>query len=218
MSRAAGLFDLVRFDHFRGVAGYWAVPSENETAVDGSWEKGPGDRLLDAIEDELGGMPLLAEDLGVITADVIDLRDRFGLPGMRVAQFGFDDAPDSELHHPEAYPEDTWGYTGTHDNDTTLGWFWERSPGRRVDHLDTKRRILYEDTDGDVVWGLMEMVAGSRARTSIFPVQDLLELGSEARMNTPGTGSGNWEWRLLPGQLDDQAMNRLADTTRTTDR
>lgn len=213
MRRAVDLFDVVRFDHFRGVAGYWAIPSENETAVDGTWEGGPGDRLLAAIEDELGGMPLLAEDLGVITEDVIALRDRFGLPGMRVAQFGFDDAPDSKLHHPDAYPENVWGYTGTHDNDTTLGWFWEGSPLPRVDRLDRRRRRLYKQTEGDVVWGLVEMVARSKARTSIFPVQDILELGSEARMNMPGTESGNWEWRLLPGQLDDRAMTRLAEVT-----
>jgi 4-alpha-glucanotransferase len=111
-----------------------------------------------------------------------------------------------------------WGYTGTHDNDTTLGWFWEGNPGRRVDRLDTRRRSLYRETDGDVVWGLIEMVARSKARTCIFPVQDILELGSQARMNTPGTVSGNWEWRLLPGQLDEEALTRLADLTRMTGR
>lgn len=213
MRRAIDQFDVVRFDHFRGVAGYWAIPAENETAVDGTWERGPGDRLLAAIEDELGGMPLLAEDLGVITEDVIALRDRFDLPGMRVAQFGFDDAPDSGLHHPDVYPQHVWGYTGTHDNDTTLGWFWEGNPGRQVDRLDRRRRKLYQSTDGDIAWGLVEMVAQSKAMTCIFPVQDVLELGSEARMNTPGTGSGNWDWRLLPGQLDDGALSRLADVT-----
>ncbi|HEX6286911.1 MAG TPA: 4-alpha-glucanotransferase [Acidimicrobiia bacterium] len=213
MRRAIDLFDLVRFDHFRGVAGYWAIPAENETAVEGTWEEGPGMRLLDAIEDELGGLPLLAEDLGVITEDVITLRDRFGLPGMRVAQFGFDDAPDTEIHHPATYPENVWGYTGTHDNDTTLGWFWAQGP-RIVSQLEAKRRRLHEVTGGDVVWGLIELVAGSRARTSIFPVQDILELGSDARMNTPGTAIGNWEWRLLPGQLDDHAMAKLAEVTR----
>lgn len=218
MRRAFGLFDLVRFDHFRGIAGYWAIPSDNATAVEGTWEEAPGERLLAAIADELGALPLLAEDLGVITEDVIALRDRFGLPGMRVAQFGFDDAPDSELHHPGAYPENVWGYTGTHDNDTTFGWFWSQNPERGEGSLDLRRRLLYQETGGDVVWGLIEMVASSRARTSIFPVQDILELGTEARMNFPGTASDNWEWRLLPGQLDDETMARLADVTRETGR
>ena len=218
MRHATNRFDLVRLDHFRGVAGFWALPAQSTTAIDGSWREAPGDKLLHAIEAELGHLPVIAEDLGVITEDVIALRDRFGLPGMRVAQFGFDDAPDSRLHRPEAFPEQVWGYTGTHDNDTTLGWFWAGNQNRRRWRLDPRRRRLYRATGGDVVSGLVEMVSASRARTSIFPIQDILELGSEARMNTPGTEKGNWTWRLRSGQFDDAAMTRLAEVTRTNGR
>jgi 4-alpha-glucanotransferase len=218
MRHATGLFDLVRLDHFRGVAGYWAVPGRSETAIEGSWQQGPGDKLLTAIEGDLGDLPVIAEDLGVITEDVIALRDRFDLPGMRVAQFGFDNAPDSHLHRPASFPERVWGYTGTHDNDTTLGWFWAGNPKRRRLRLNRRRRRLYRATGGKVVSGLVEMVSASKARTCIFPIQDILELGSEARMNTPGTEKGNWAWRLRTGQLDDEAISRLAEVTRVNGR
>ncbi len=213
MSQAISLFDVVRIDHFRGIAGYWEIPASEDTAVNGRWCPGPGVALFEAIRDDIGELPVVAEDLGVITEDVIELRDRFGLPGMRVAQFGFDDAPDSAIHRPNAYPENVWAYTGTHDNNTTLGWFWENDAARRVGGLDRRRRALYKEVDGRIPWGLVEMVSRSRARTSVFPVQDILGLGEDARMNTPGTSEGNWEWRLLPGQLTDEALGRLADLT-----
>lgn len=215
---ALSLFDWLRIDHFRGLAGYWEIPASEPTAVNGQWRPGPADELLGTLRDELGGLPVIAEDLGVITDDVIALRDGFGLPGMRVAQFGFDRKSDSATHHPRNYPENVWAYTGTHDNDTTLGWFWENNPRRRVWRLDRRRRSLYRKVGGDIPWGLMEMVSRSRAKTSIFPVQDILGLGTEARMNIPGTTSGNWEWRLRAGQLTDKTLERLHELTSATGR
>lgn len=215
---ALALFDVLRIDHFRGIAGYWEIPANEATAVTGRWRPGPAEKLLGAIRDDVGELPFVAEDLGQITADVIALRDTFALPGMRVAQFGFDKAPDSSIHHPSGYPVNVWAYTGTHDNNTTKGWFWENNPGHRVWRLKRRRRSLYRHVEGRIPWGLLEMVARSQAITSVFPVQDILELGAEARMNTPGTTSGNWEWRLQPGQLTDDTLVRLLDLTEETGR
>ncbi|HEY7824071.1 MAG TPA: 4-alpha-glucanotransferase, partial [Acidimicrobiia bacterium] len=215
---ALSRFDWLRIDHFRGLAGYWEIPASEPTAVNGQWRPGPADDLLGALGDELGGLPVIAEDLGVITDDVIALRDGYGLPGMRVAQFGFDVKSDTATHHPRNYPENVWAYTGTHDNDTTLGWFWEGNPRHRVWRLDRRRRSLYRKLGGDIPWGLVEMVSRSRAKTSIFPVQDILGLGTEARMNVPGTTSGNWEWRLRTGQLTDTTLERLRGLTAASGR
>lgn len=213
MRQAISLFDIVRIDHFRGIAGYWEIPASEPTAVTGRWRIGPGASLFEAIRHELGEIPVIAEDLGVITEDVVALRERFDLPGMRVAQFGFDKAPDSSIHHPEAYPENVWAYTGTHDNNTTLGWFWKDNPEHRPADLDKGRRTLYQAVDGEIPWGLVEMVSRSRARVSVFPVQDVLGLGQQARMNTPGTIRDNWGWRLRAGQLTDEALSRLREVT-----
>lgn len=210
---ALGMFDRLRIDHFRGIAGYWAIPAEETTAVNGRWEPGPGESLLQAVWDDVGDLPFIAEDLGVITEDVVALREQFGLPGMRVAQFGFDRVDDSPLHHPDNYPEDVWAYTGTHDNDTTEGWFWQDNPRHRGWRLSRTRRSLYRSAQRDIPWGLVEMVGHSRASTAVFPVQDILGLGSEARMNVPGTKSGNWEWRLRPGELTDDSLLRLRSLT-----
>lgn len=215
---ALSRFDLLRIDHFRGLAGYWEIPASEPTAVNGQWRPGPAGDLLGALREELGGLPVIAEDLGVITDDVIALRDGYGLPGMRVAQFGFDMKSDTATHHPRNYPENVWAYTGTHDNDTTLGWFWEGNPRHRVWRLDRRRRSLYRKSGGDIPWGLVEMVSRSRANTSIFPVQDILGLGTEARMNVPGTTSGNWEWRLRTGQLTDATLERLRGLTAASGR
>ncbi len=173
---------------------------------------------MEAVADEVGALPLIAEDLGLITDDVVAIRETFGLPGMRIAQFGFDRVSDTALHHPDNYPEHVWAYTGTHDNDTTRGWFWEANPKHRLWKLKRPRRILYRRVGGRIPWGLVEMVAGSRAMTAIFPVQDILGLGSEARLNTPGTTSGNWEWRLRSDQLGDETLEQLHALTLATGR
>ncbi len=207
------LFDVVRLDHFRGIAGYWEIPASEPTAERGRWVEGPGAELLEQLRVDLGALPLLAEDLGFITDDVVELRHRYGLPGIRVAQFGFDEAPDTAIHDPARYPVDVWAYTGTHDNDTTAGWF-ETVPPDAGAALVAARRRLSRLIEGEPVHlGLMRMVADSRAMVSIFPVQDLLGLGSEARMNLPGTADGNWTWRLLPGELTDAARERLRTMT-----
>ncbi len=206
-------FDVVRLDHFRGIAGYWEIPAGEPTAERGRWVEGPGAALLERLRDELGALPLLAEDLGFITDDVVALRRRFELPGIRVAQFGFDEAPDTALHDPARFPTDVWAYTGTHDNDTTAGWF-EPLPPDAGDALVAARGRLLQLLGGDPVHrGLMRMVADSRAVVSIFPIQDLLGLGSEARMNVPGTAEGNWTWRLISGELTDAVRETLRETT-----
>lgn len=213
MGHVLSMFDVVRIDHFRGIAGYWAIPAGEKTAVVGEWREGPGGDLLDAIGIEPGSHAVVAEDLGIITPDVDALRDEYRLPGMRVAQFGFDAAHDTPLHHPDAYQPRAWAYTGTHDNNTTEGWFWENNASRDPSLLGPGRKRLHEAVGEPVSWGLIEMVARSLAGTTIFPVQDLLGLGAEARMNTPGTTEGNWRWRLGDGELTGEMMERLGRVT-----
>jgi 4-alpha-glucanotransferase len=198
--------DLLRLDHFRGFAGYWRIPAEAEDARGGAWVPGPGAELFSALEDALGQLPLIAEDLGVITPDVVALKERFGLPGMKVLHFGFGTADSDHLPHhhvPEAIV-----YPGTHDNDTSRGWF--ASLGR-----EERRRVLdyLGCTAGDVHWAMVRAALTSVARLAVIPAQDLLGLGSEARMNTPARGDGNWTWRLAPGQLDSALARRLRRLT-----
>lgn len=199
-------FDLVRLDHFRGFASYWAIPAGASSAVEGRWEEGPGLRFFDAVRAALGGLPLIAEDLGIVGDDVRALLRATDLPGMRVMQFGFD-TPDS-LHHPARYPEHCAAYTGTHDNDTSRGWFekapaWERTRAREALGCDPAAGAR------DIVWSMVRALYGSAAERAIVPVQDVLGLGSEARMNTPSVAEGNWEFRVAPGALTPQLAERL---------
>jgi len=203
------LHDLLRLDHFRGFAGYWAVPADADTAQDGAWEPGPGIALFDAVRAALGGLPFVAEDLGVITEDVIALRKALDIPGMRVLQFGFGITGGD--HSADQLAEDTVVYTGTHDNDTTRGWFASLDPA-------TKARVLTE-LDGardGAAWGLMRLAYGSRAALAVTPLQDVLDLGSEARMNVPGVAQGNWSWRAAPDAFAPEGarkLKRLAEET-----
>jgi 4-alpha-glucanotransferase len=200
--------DLVRLDHFRGLEAYWEVPAGEPTAQRGRWLKAPGERLLATLRRRLGGLPIVAEDLGVITPEVIALRDRFVLPGMKILQFAFTGGGWSTAL-PHEFPRHCVVYTGTHDNDTARGWF-ERSgtPEERAFAL------RYLGTDGQhFAWDLCRLAHASVAETSILPVQDLLDLGTEARMNLPARPSGNWDWRLRQGQLDGAAADRLAEWT-----
>jgi 4-alpha-glucanotransferase len=188
-------FDLVRIDHFRGLAGYWAVPAAAKTAREGRWCPAPGQALFQALRADFPDLPLVAEDLGVITPDVEQLRVAFHLPGMRVLQFGFDGSPDNP-HLPHNYLRDVVAYTGTHDNDTTVGWYrsLERADAQRVEfYLRTEPAALAET--------MARAVLASVAQLAVIPVQDLLQLGSQARFNTPGTATGNWSWRLPVGSL-----------------
>jgi 4-alpha-glucanotransferase len=188
-------FDLVRIDHFRGLAAYWAVPAGATTAREGSWEPAPGQALFRALSAEHPELPLVAEDLGVITADVEELRRTFRLPGMRVLQFGFDGSGDNP-HLPHNYSSDVVAYTGTHDNDTTLGWY------RSLTAQEAARVNFYLRTDAaNALDAMMHATLGSVAQLAVLSLQDMLQLGTEARFNTPGTAQGNWGWRMAPDSL-----------------
>lgn len=206
--RTFELVDLARIDHFRGFVAYWAVPVEAPTARAGSWRRGPGRALFDAVAAELGALPLIAEDLGVITAPVERLRDELGLPGMHVLQFGFDGGRRNP-HRPERHRENGVVYTGTHDNDTARGWW---------DSLTRAQRARTGLDPRDPAWSLVELALSSPCRLSVVPAQDLLGLGAEARMNVPGREAGNWRWRLEPGQLTDGLAERLRSATRAAGR
>ena len=187
---ALGMVDIVRIDHFRGFAAYWEIPASEETAVNGRWVEGPGHALFGVLRAELGELPVIAEDLGVITPDVDELRLRHGLPGMKVLQFAFaSDADDPYLPH--NYERECVVYTGTHDNDTTAGWYASAPEVER----DLVRRYLATG-GGEIAWEMIRLAQASVADTAIVPLQDVLGLGSEARMNTPGTAGGNWAWRF----------------------
>ncbi len=183
-------FDLIRVDHFRGFEAYWEIPADEPTAVNGRWVRGPGQPLFDAVREALGELPIVAEDLGVITPEVEALRDANGLPGMKVLQFAFaGDASDPYLPH--NYDKNFVVYTGTHDNDTTVGWYAQVPEEER----DFVRRYLARDDDR-IAWEFIRLAQASAANVAIFPLQDALGLGSEARMNTPGKAAGNWSWRF----------------------
>ena len=208
------MVDYLRIDHFRGFEAYWSVPADEETAVNGEWVKGPCEDLFNALQKALGDeLPIFAEDLGVITAEVEQLRDAFGFPGMKVMQFGFGDMNDRK-YIPHFY--DTTNclcYTGTHDNDTTMGWY-ASMPEQVKDRI---RR--YGNTDGNrVAWDMIRFAMASIAKYVIFPIQDLLLLGSEARMNTPGVPAANWTFRYTPDMLDREKKEWLKETTRLFDR
>jgi 4-alpha-glucanotransferase len=219
------LVDRIRLDHFRGFVAAWEVPGDAATAIDGEWTPGPGSALFSAMEEGIGRpLPLVAENLGVITPEVEALREQFGLPGMAILQFAFGTDPMAHTFRPHNYPRNLVVYTGTHDNDTTVGW-WSGDAGhstRAADDITREheyaRRYLHMDRDDEPHWALIRAALASVADTAIVPVQDLLGLGSEARMNQPGTASGNWRWRLTPGQLTDDVLERLALLTQTYER
>ena len=197
--------DVMRIDHFRGFAAYWEIPASEPTAVKGRWVKGPGQAFFDAVHEELGELPIIAEDLGVITPDVEELRDTNSLPGMKVLQFAFAGGPE-DLYLPHNYERNCVVYTGTHDNDTTNGWY-AQAPDEERHFL---RRYLARDDD-NVAWELWRLASASVADTAVAPLQDLLGLGSEARMNTPGKAAGNWCWRFAWDDLPDWLAPKLHD-------
>jgi 4-alpha-glucanotransferase len=209
--RSLQLFDVVRLDHFRGFVSYWAVPHGRRTARRGRWLRGPGRALFDRASEALGPLPLVAEDLGHITPAVHALREELGLPGMHVMQWAFD-GKRSSPHALANHREHALVYLGSHDNDTAAGWYATapRATRRRID--DERRRAGIGDAD-EPWWTLVELTLSSRSRLAILQLQDVLGLGSEARMNTPSTIGGNWQWRLEPGQLTGGAQARLRDAT-----
>ena len=196
-------FDVLRIDHFRGLEAAWEISSDEPTAQNGLWVKAPGKDLLNAIKAKLGSIPLVAEDLGIITDEVEELRDEFGLPGMKILQFAFGSGPNNS-YLPDHYIGNCVVYTGTHDNDTTVGWthsIQEYERNYAYDYLGNPSKPLH--------CAIIQAALGSVANLAVIPMQDILELGSEARMNTPGTMVGNWKWRFQWNQLSSDQVNRF---------
>ncbi|RPH99335.1 MAG: 4-alpha-glucanotransferase, partial [Calditrichaeota bacterium] len=211
LRRNLTLFDIVRIDHFRGLVAFWQVPAEEETAINGQWVEAPIDEFVPAMQKACPQFNVIAEDLGLITDDVKEKLNRYQLPGMKVLQFAFGDSLENNVYLPHRYPENAVVYTGTHDNNTTKGWY-------RINATDTDRWNLgvylqKEINEMNITWSLIELALASRAHVAIFPAQDILQLDERARMNTPGTEEGNWEWRLLPNQLQESELLRLSQLT-----
>ena len=221
LRRTLDLFDLARLDHFRGFVAYWEVPSQARSAAEGRWRRGPGRALFDAFERTLphgggGSLPLVAEDLGVITPAVVRLRTAFGYPGMIVIQFGFDpDDPDGP-HRFENHTRDKVVYTGTHDTDTARGWY-ESLPGVRRSAVDAVARA-HEIRERQSWWRVILLAHLSPAPIAMVQAQDVLGLGSQARMNVPGRAGGSWRWQMEPGALTDALARRLRDLTEAAGR
>ena len=202
------LYDVVRIDHFRGFEGYYSIPYGDKTAENGQWLKGPGIELFNAVKNELGDLPIIAEDLGFLTEDVHKLLRDSGFPGMKVLEFAFDPREESN-YLPYTYNSNSVVYVGTHDNNTVLGW---------IDELDEDTLEFckkYIDSEDDIVWKLIKTAMASVSDTAIIQMQDYLELGSEARMNTPSVLGGNWQWRMGKNDLTDKLAKKIADITCT---
>lgn len=199
------LFDLIRLDHFRGFAGYWEIPAGMPTAEKGRWVAGPGADFLSRVSQVLGRLPIIAEDLGEITPDVFELRDKFNLPGMKIFQFSFSSDP-TDPFLPHNYPVNCVAYTGTHDNDTSIGWY-QTAPETEQDFC---RRYLGSDSAG-IPWEMIRAVWQSVARIAVAPLQDFLSLDTSARMNFPGRMGGNWSWRMTGNGLSDELITRVRE-------
>jgi 4-alpha-glucanotransferase len=211
--RAQYLYDIIRLDHFRGFEAYWAIPADHETAEHGEWIKAPGAELFQHLRDELGDLPFIAEDLGIITPAVDALRERFNFPGMRILQFGFSDRG-AHNYLPHRYVPNTVVYTGTHDNNTTRGW-WEHEATK----VEKEAVKTYLGTGKkDVVWAMIRAAETSVADTCIVPVQNLLELGDVGRMNMPSSTGDNWSWRYPEGALTADIADKLGAITEVADR
>ena len=222
---AMNLYDAVRIDHFRGFEAYWEIPGNEKTAINGRWIKGPGAELFEVLERQFGELPIIAENLGVITPEVEAIRERFHFPGMALLQFAFGKDPQGPSFRPHNYSRELAAYTGTHDNDTTVGW-WNSSGARdstRTPEDVAKERAFaraYLDLKDDepIHWRLIRGVESSIADLAIIPLQDVLGLGAEARMNLPGTSSGNWRWRFRSGALKPELAARLHEMVLIYDR
>ena len=205
------LFDLVRIDHFRGFVGYWEVPASEKTAVNGKWVNAPAEDFFRRLKQKIDPLPVIAEDLGTITPDVHEVMRKFGFPGMKVLLFAFGDDDPDHPYLPHTYEANCVVYSGTHDNNTVRGWYChEANPDGKRRFSDYVGRTVSEET---VHWDFIRLALMSPADTAVFPVQDILGLGAEARMNRPATSSGNWRWRLLPGHLTLSLAKKLAELT-----
>ena len=205
--------DIIRIDHFRGFDEYWAVPYGDKTAENGTWCPGPRTDLFNAIKNELGELPIIAEDLGTMTQGVIDLREATGFPGMKILGFAFDSKEEND-YLPHTYTKNCVVYTGTHDNDTLIGWFTKANE----DDKQFARNYLNSRSDNEIHWDAIRGAWSSVANMAIAPIQDFLGLGSEARINTPGVAAGNWQWRLKDGVLTDELAERIAKLTKVYSR
>jgi 4-alpha-glucanotransferase len=214
LRRTFDLFDVSRIDHFRAFAAYWVVAADADTAKGGRWRRGPGRAVFDAARRELGELPVIAEDLGDITPAVTRLRESLGFPGMVVLQFAFGDDPES-VHEPANHVEDSVVYSGTHDNDTLAGWWETLEAEKRERAVAALRAAGIEEEDE---WGLLRLTFASPARLAMIQAQDVLGLGSQARMNMPGQEGGNWGWKLEPGQLTADHARLLREITRDAGR
>jgi len=203
------LVDIIRIDHFRGFEAYWEVPAKEKTAINGRWVKGPGAEMFTVIEQSLGKLPLIAEDLGVITPEVEVLRDQFAFPGMKILHFAFGSGPDNP-YLPYNYSKNCVVYTGTHDNDTTIGWFTKTSSKAEREHA---LRYLGKTKADEKHWEFIRLAFSSVAAMAIIPLQDVLGLGNEARMNIPGKALGNWAWRYAQNMLNNECQERLRGLT-----
>lgn len=216
---ARNLVDIIRLDHFRGFEKYWEVPATDNTAINGRWVPGPGAKLFEAVQKALGALPIIAEDLGVITPEVDALREQLGFPGMRVLQFAFSQDIGAEQYRPHNYPRNCVVYTGTHDNNTTIGWFKgedvkDSTQSKEEREKEKQFALKYLGTDGhEINWDFIRLALMSVANTVIIPIQDILGLGSEARMNLPGKAEGNWCWRFTPDMLTEKMGHRLKELT-----
>ena len=218
------LVDIVRIDHFRGFEAYWEIAGSETTAIKGKWVKGPNADLFEALNQQFGILPIIAEDLGVITPDVEKLRDQFEFPGMRILQFAFGNDDKAGEYRPESFPPNCAVYTGTHDNDTTVGWF-RSEPGktstRSKEEIDKERKTIldYVKTDGrEIHWDMIGVAMKSKANTAVVPMQDIIGLGSAARMNVPGTTGGNWRWRFTWDMLTPEMKRRMRKLAEETGR
>jgi 4-alpha-glucanotransferase len=205
--------DIVRLDHFRGFEAYWEIPADEPTAVHGHWVQGPNDDLFAALRNALGDLPFIAEDLGYITREVIELRKKLEIPGMKILQFGFGDRG-AHKYLPHRFQPDSVVYTGTHDNDTTVGWW---NSGATEDEKRLASAYLGIGEDG-VQWSFIRAALASVANLAVIPVQDVLGLGSDARMNVPSQALGSWSWRLSSGALTPELAAKLAVLVDITDR
>lgn len=216
IKHSMAMMDLVRIDHFRGFAAYWETPESEPTAMHGEWVDGPGHAFFDAVKDALGTVPFIAEDLGDIDAPVHALRDDYELPGMKIMHFAFGDDDPDHIFRPHTYPELCVAYTGTHDNDTTRGWYKALSP-----HEKHRVRTYFGASDEAVVDHMIDHLLKSKAALTILPAQDLWELDSPHRMNTPATAEGNWGWRMTQSELDDDSrfeeLGKLVESAQRKD-
>lgn len=208
ISASLKLCDIIRIDHFRGFEAYWAVPYGESTAINGEWRKAPGDELFSAIKKALGDLPIIAEDLGLITEEVEKLRDDFDLPGMKILQFAFDSSEDNN-YIPHSFHPNTVVYTGTHDNNTTLGWYQEASEADK----QYVCRYLHVHDDHDIVWDFIRAAWASVSNIAVVPMQDIFSLDAHARMNVPGNAVGNWGWRYTTEMLSDELAVKLRGLT-----